>query len=81
MHRMQGGDMHLEKQYETLLFLGHCWLWLSLRTTAKGNGGLCVFIAEVAGLLELKLTALSFAHSSTLYHLLMMQTCSTFSLK
>lgn len=57
--------MYLEKQYEILLLLGHCWLWLSLRATAKGNWGLCVCIAEVAGLFELKLTALSFAHSPT----------------
>lgn len=81
MHRMQWGDMHLEEQYETLLFLGHCWLWLSLRAMARGNGGLCVFIADVAGLLELRLTAPSSAHSPSLYHLLMMQTCSKFSLK
>lgn len=50
--------MYLEKQYEILLLLGHCWLHFSTLITAKGNWGLCVFIAEVAGLLELKLRAL-----------------------
>lgn len=58
--------MYLEKQYEILLLLGHCWLRFSTLTTAKGNWGLCVFIAEVAGRLEPKLTALSFAYSPTL---------------
>lgn len=75
------GDIYLEKQYEILLLLKHCWLWLSMLTIAKDNWGLCSFIAEVAGLLELKLTALAFTHSPNLSHMLMMEICSTLYMK